>query len=335
MFDENTNASPEDGPFVYPDQEQMWVEYGYIGADSKDTRESAARGFQSANPNVAHKRETDALAKLAKSVWARMSNLNSAYFAADVLETVLSNEPIARAHWAIRAAGVLVGLMGVLLLLPLPFVIGAGVIESLSIERVIEEPMWALLYGCAPFGAVIACHGLRDALKTDRSRRRFDLLIFVGTLVAFGAWCWAFGPTFLIDVLSDPSAAASAVSLASFYQIHLALEILGASSAYITTIHMLTSGARTVSRISEARSVLKVAIIEESETYLQIARARDAVAAKSETYTSAQMAYQDHAVLKAEVAKKLLAATSASESAQALTALREALIPSAHGDNNA
>lgn len=311
--------------FQRPDCDAAWLEHGYVEAEPKRVAETAAREFRALNPKTKWKFTAATLAKAAKASDKQLRKLNAELHAADTLETVISNEWIAKPHWAVRAGGLFVGALGVALLLPLPMIIGAGVSESLLIDKALENPLWALAYGFAPFGAVLATHGLRDALKTDTTRRRFDITVYLSTLAAFGVYAWNFGPTFLVDVLLDPSAAAEAGSLADFYGYHLVLEILGASSAWCAAMHMLTFGAKRVSRKTEAAELLETAIEEETQRSIAIARQRDLVATTPDTYSSAQSAYQDHAMLKRDLAAKLLAAQSAHEGVELLKQLLAAL----------
>lgn len=323
------------GRFVQPDREGAWIESGFVEASGERVGETAAREFRGANLDNAHKHRADALAKAAKVNSRKQARLQAELGATDILERVVSSEKIARAHWSTKLAGGLVSLLGIGLLAPLPFVVAAGIEESLMIEKVVEQPWMALLYGFAPFAAPLAMHGMRDALRTDRSKRRFDYTIYLGTLTAFGAWAWHFGPTFLVDVLSDPSAAANAGTLAEFYAYHILLEVSGASTAYCAAMHMLSCDARKVTQIGEAHRVLIDALDQETRNGIEIAEARDVVAILPDNYASAQMAYQDDAVLKSEVAEKLLAAKSSSEIANALAQLRAAFTKSKTGDDHA
>lgn len=318
--------------YVRPNRQDAWLEAGFVSAGAERVGETAAREFKGANLDDARKHLADALSKTAKTNAKRQARLLAELSATDVLERVVSNEKIARAHWSTKLSGVLVSLLGIGLLMPLPFIVAAGIEESLQIEKVIEQPWMALLYGFAPFAAPLAMHGLRDSLKTDRAKRRFDCTIFSSTVAAFGAWAWNYGPTFLIDTLADPSAAAETGTLASFYAYHILLEVLGASSAYCAAMHMLASGARTVTQISEAHEVLSDALDQETQNGIAIAEARDVVAVLPDNFASAQMAYQDDAILKSEVAEKLLAAKSSSEIAKALAELRAAFNTPKNGD---
>lgn len=233
MTDDMEDQPPDRLVFRRPECDAVWIDYGFVGASVERVNATAAQAFEALNPAPQPKLEAKALAAAAKASGKRLGKLNAEQKATDPLETAISSERIAKPHWAIRLAGVMVGLLGLLLLVPLPIIIAAGVEESLLIDRVTEAPLWALAYGFAPLGAVLAAHGLRDAIKSDRLRRLFDGLVYTATLAAFGAYAWNFGPTFLVDVLFDPSVAAQAGSLAGFYQYHILLEVLGAASAYI------------------------------------------------------------------------------------------------------
>ncbi len=332
---ENTPFKPpERDSLLRPERDGAWAAAGFVEADQKRTLETAAREFRAENPKTKSKFLAASLAKAAKASDRKLAHLHAEQRATDTLEVVVSNEYVAKPHWAYRVAGCFVGILGVGLLTPLPIIIGAGVTESLLIDKVLEEPAWALAYGFAPFGAVLAAHGLREGLKTDGAKRRFDLSIYGSTLAAFGAYAFNFGPTFLVDVLTNPEAAAEAQSLANFYGYHIALEVLGAASAYAASMHLLTFGAKRVSKRNEADVVLTEAIVQETETNIALAVQRDIVAAASDTYGSAQSAYQDHAVLTSEVAQKLLEAKSAGDSAQALAELRAAITASHRGDKD-
>jgi len=334
MTDKSPPQPPDISALIRPERDGAWAASGFVEADQNRVGETAAREFRAVNPKTKSRFEIAALARASKASDRRLAQLHAEQRATDTLEVVTSNAYIAKPHWAYRFAGGVVGLLGLGLMTPLPIIIGAGVTESLLIDKVLEEPLWALAYGFAPFGAVLATHGLRDALKTDASKRRFDLAIYSSTLVAFGAYAWNFGPTFLVDVLTAPEAAAEAGSLADFYGYHILLEVLGAGSAYLAAMHLMTFGAKRVSTRNAADVVLSEAIAEETHTNIALACKRDVVSAAPDTYGSAQSAYQDHAVLTSEVAQKLLEAKSAGDSAQALAELRAAISASNEGKSD-
>lgn len=329
---DKSHPSPPD--LTRPARDGIWAAAGFVEADHKRISETAAREYRGQNPKIKSKFIAAALAKAAKASDRRLARLLAEQRGTDALEVVVSNEYIAKPHWAYRVAGCFVGLSGIGLLTPLPLIIGAGVTDSLLIDKVLEEPLWALAYGFAPFGAVLASHGFRDALKSDAWKRRFDLTVYAGTLAAFGAYAVNFGPTFLVDVLTSPEAASEATSLARFYGYHLLLEVSGAASAYAASMHLLTLGAKRVSKRNEADVQLAEAIAEETQANLALAYQRDVVAVGQDTYTSAQSAYQDHAILTAEVAQKLLDAKSAGDNAQALAELRAAIAASQEGQTD-
>lgn len=336
MIDQRIEAPPDWEGFVWPPVAELQVEAGFIEAPEERVREIAAGLFRAANPRANHDHEIAALALAAKEARQRKTGLLRHFHRSDALETVISSERVARPHWSLRAAGWVTGLLGVGLLIPVPLVVAAGVEDSLLIDRVIAEPAWALAYGFAPIGTVLAAHGIRDALAHDRARRWFDLAVYAGAIGSFAAWISKFGPTFLTDVLADPSAAAAtAGSLSDFYQYHLGLEVFGAAAAYAVATHLLTSGARRFAKISEARTVLKPAIDAETETAMAVAYSQDRITAMPERYEAALTAYQDHCVLKVEVAKKLFAGKSAGENLKTFAALRAALLTPNSGDIHA
>ncbi len=338
MKDIDYELPDEVGPIERPERDAIWLDYGFIGADATRVGDTAAREFRAANPNITWTFKIAALENAAKAHEACLKKLIAQYYATDAFDTVISTEQVAKPHWAIRLSGLAIGAIGIGLMIPVPLVIGFGIHESLLIEKTVEFPWLATLYGFAPMAAPLAAHGLRDALKTDQSRRVFDLAVYTSTLVAFGAWAWAwawsFGPTFLVDVLADPSAAANAGSLAEFYGFQLLLEVSAAASAYCAAMHLLTTGAKRVSAPSQARKLLAEAIEAEIQTGEEIAHKRDLLNVTSDSYGAAQSAYQDHALLKTEVAAKLFAAQSSRDSVEMLTELRAALIPQTTGASN-
>lgn len=336
MTSQKTEAPPDWEDFFWPPVAELQVEAGFIEAPEERVREIAAGLFRAANPRMTHDHEIAALALAAKETRQRKTGLLRHFHRSDALETVVSSERIAQPHRWLRAAGWMTGILGVGLLIPVPLVAAAAVEDSLLLDRVIAEPAWALAYGFAPIGAVLAAHGIRDALANDRARRWFDLAVYAGAIGAFGAWITQFGPTFLTDVLADPSAAAAtAGSLSDFYQYHLGLEVFGAAAAYSAATHLLTAGARRFAKISEARTVLKPAIDAETQTVMAVAQSQDRIAAMPDRYDAALAAYQDHCVLKVEVAKKLFAAKSAGESLKTFAALRAALLTPNTGEKHA
>lgn len=330
------NGPPERGGQIWPPVEEMQLDAGFADLDEEQIRELAGGRFRAANPQVTHEVEIATLEAEAGEIDTVKRGYIRTLHATDPIETVVAAEPIAKAHWLTKATGWFTGFLGLVLLVPVVLIAAAGVEESLLIERVIAEPAWAFAYGFAPFAAVLAAHGIRGALFTDRARRIYDLVVYVSALGAFAAWVHQFGPTFLTNVLADPSAASTrATSLSDFYTYQLCAEILGAAAAYSAAVHMLTAGARIFAKLSEKRVVLSSAIEQVSDAALLNAREQDWVNAQPSLYDASLKAYQDHCVAKVEVARKLLATRGAGASLDSFIAIRTTLLEQNEGETNA
>lgn len=335
-MDTKTDPGGETQQFSWPNVSEICIELAYLESDDQRVRDVASRIFSSANPKISYAKETDVLAKAAKVNEVQQQRLARERRSTDFLDRFISGEQLGKPHWATRVAGLATGLLGVGLMLPVPLIVAAGIEESLLIERVIEQPLWALGYGLAPFAAVLATHGIRDTVKTDRGQRRFDATVFTGTIAVFTAWSWNYGPTFLVDTLSNPTAALEqASSLSRFYAIHLPLEIFGAASAYCGAMHLLTSGAKWFVRPSEGTRALSTLQSEHTDADLVLAQKRDQIGAEPARYDAALTAFQEHCLIKVAVARKLFEAKSASESLNTLASLRSKILSTLNGDNDA
>ena len=175
------------GGFSEPDFDDISKELALIDSSEEKTRQIAHDLFFAENPAVDQRYLIDRLVLQLEETDKRRRDLTSSYFQSDAVETVVSNEKVAKPHWFKRAAGVFTGVLGVALVLPMPLIVGAGVEESLLMERVVEDPVWGLAYGFAPFAGVIATHGIRDALQSARLRRWFDISVYLGTVAVFAA----------------------------------------------------------------------------------------------------------------------------------------------------
>ena len=122
------------------------------------------------------------LRKLAQAALTRIKRLERTHHRTDPVHRTVSAEQVCKPNHIVRVAGVLTGVMGVALLAPIPFLVGAGVEESGLVERVLVNPQIGLLYGLAPFGGIAAAHGLREAVSNDRIRRFVDLGIYTGAI---------------------------------------------------------------------------------------------------------------------------------------------------------
>lgn len=319
-----TIAAPERPGFDLSISRQWIVELAALNRPAEAVRDQAATLFQAQNPEADHSEARTVLGRAAQAADAGLRQLHRTRKDTDSIETVITGERPDRPHRLYRIAGIGTAILGTALLVPMVLVAAAGVQESLLIERVIDAPLWALAYGTAPVGGVLAAHGIRDTLKTDRARRWFDRAAYLAAIAAFGYWAVGFGPVFLTDPLAGGfgAAAATKATLSDWYARHLALEFAASAAAYSAATHLLTYGARKIARKAPEAEALETAIAEETSEALSLAAQRDALAAAPRQYDAALRAFQDRVVLKVEMARHILEAHSARDSVTALAELK-------------
>ncbi len=319
-----TDTPQEADGFILSISRQWILELAALGKTPEEVRALAEHLFRAQNPEPQYQFSTAVLTKLDKTAARVLKQLGAEQAATDHIEELITAERPKPVHRLFRVVGLGTAVLCTTMLVPLVLVASFGVEESLLIDRVTETPLLALTYGVAPLGGVVAAHGLRDTFQTDRARRWFDRTIFVAAIATFGAWAHQFGPVFLSDVLSGGfgTEVAEKTSLSEWYALHLGLEFLGGSAAYIAATHLLTYGAHKVAQVSAKASALKDLLSQRSEDALTLAQQRDALAAAPHHYAAALQAFQDRVVLKVEMAQRFLAAKTATDSVNALIALK-------------
>ncbi|MEO0624679.1 MAG: hypothetical protein AAFU49_12900 [Pseudomonadota bacterium] len=326
------NDPPERGGLDPTTVAVICTDLAFVGADDERVRTLTGAHFKGQVLCEGGRAECEAIARERKALAARIRKTEAEHSAMSDLVTVMSNEPFCKQHWLKRSFGLLLLVVGLVMLAVIPLVVAAGIYEADLIERVYENPYWGLLYGIAPVGGALALHALKDCLRSDRMRRLFDIAIYGGAVVSMVIWASLFSRTFLVDATAGFGAAnVSAVSLSTWYQYHLLLELFAGAGALSAASDLLTAGAKTVSVPNPAKAALGETLSAERDRDRALAAGEDALEAAEAFYEEALAEFQDRCVLHVQSAKHLLATMAAVETQSALAAVRDTLINSIRG----
>lgn len=315
-----TKVPPEPPGFDLSISRQWIIELAALSTPPEEVRAQAARMFDAQNPEQEIAKAQAVLATAAASAKALLHKQSAQAKATDAIETLITAQTMGKPHRLFRTMGGVTALLCLTLIVPLVVVVAAGVEDSLLIERVIEAPHWALAYGTAPIGGLIAAHSLRDTFTTDRARRWFDRVAFGAAVTAFGVWASSFGPVFLSDPLAGGFDAITTTkeTLSDWYKYHLALEFFGGVAAYSAATSLLTYGARKTSAPNPEAQALQVTIADSTARSLALAADCDALAVRPRHRNAARAAFQDRVQQKVDLARQLLAARQATDGIAAL-----------------
>ncbi|MEM7530384.1 MAG: hypothetical protein AAF416_22545 [Pseudomonadota bacterium] len=338
--EENREAASEtmraERPFVYPEMTSALIEFAFIGAESTRHRGYSEARFRAENPEPRGLAERAALETQIAQSDGRLAGMRSERAQTDLTISVQSEENVCPPHPVRRIAGISLLALSAVLIGPMPFVVGAGIYESLAIERVVEEPLWALAYGVAPLGAVVGLHGLRDIVTSDLWRRIMGLGINLSAIAAFAHWAWLFGPTFLSDVTAGFDAFAEAgASLSEWYFAHLLLECMAGAATYLAGVDLLTANARTVTEPNPRVAVLDAMIAGEEVRRTTLAAALDDLDDARARYETASSASADLAETRVEAIAKMIATHASDSALKAYAEIRAALCPTETGEKDA
>ncbi|MEO1721960.1 MAG: hypothetical protein AAFR84_06120 [Pseudomonadota bacterium] len=308
------------------------VDLAMAGASEEQAHETAGNLYRSSVPRTDCTASLPAHVRHHKMVLGRLGRNTAAAQAIEPLITVASAETVCRPSGLKRLAGWALLLIAVVMLVPVPFIVASAIYQSGQLALVEDYPMIALVYGIGPLGAAIAVHGMKEAIRSARLRRAFDLLLNVSAVLAAGYWASLVGDTFLADPASGFGAAAeSAATLTEWYGAQLLVELTAGAAALNAASELLMTGAKPVSVPNPAKAAAEALVEADHAEDRALAEEIDALTATEGVYDRACAAFQERCVLQVAAARALIDRETAASNQTALASARATILKTMTG----